>query len=304
MGYLNALAHIVILVIIVASLVSVIIMRRTEELDKAYVSVEAFLFALLTASIIDMPLYNNYAFFNMQFDKVFYDVCWHALCLAYSFLWLVVVSRFLTDVRGKLIRKINYALIIAYITSTIIVITLVPNLYDPILYTFNAIITVLLLICTVFGILEIRFERKQVFTIPMILISIALAVEGVFEIVSDQYNEGIANMYALVWSFSSICILYAVMKESKNLKASKSDEVIIQRTETEVIEMLKQEYSLTERETELIGLILQGMSNSEIAEALFIGGATVKTHIHNILTKMELGKKTDIIVLVKERMTK
>lgn len=303
MGYINALAHIVILAIVVASLVSVIIMRRTEGIDKAYTSVEAFLIAMLTASILDMPLYNNYSFFNMQFDKVFYGVTWHALCLVYSFLWLVVVSRFLTDLRGKLIRKINYSLIIAYITSTIIVFTLVPNLYDPILYTFNAIITVVLLICTVFGILEIRFERKKVFTVPMILISIALSVEGIFEIVSNQYNEGIANMYALVWAFSSICILYAIMQESRNIKNSKHEERTILHTETEVIEILKEEYSLTDRETELISLIVRGMSNSEIADALYIGGATVKTHIHNILTKMDLNKKTDIIILVKEKMS-
>jgi len=42
---------------------------------------------------------------------------------------------------------------------------------------------------------------------------------------------------------------------------------------------------LTERETEILRLLARAMSNAEIAKELFIGDATVKTHVSNILMK-------------------
>ncbi len=43
---------------------------------------------------------------------------------------------------------------------------------------------------------------------------------------------------------------------------------------------------LTAREAEVLGLITAGLSNAEIAAELFIGEATVKTHINNAFAKI------------------
>jgi len=44
---------------------------------------------------------------------------------------------------------------------------------------------------------------------------------------------------------------------------------------------------LSERELEVLSLLAKGMSNKEVAAALFISRATVKTHIENLLRKLD-----------------
>jgi NarL family two-component system response regulator LiaR len=48
---------------------------------------------------------------------------------------------------------------------------------------------------------------------------------------------------------------------------------------------------LTERETEVLQLVAQGISNQEIADRLVISEATVRTHIGNILGKLHLANR-------------
>ncbi|MBM0066521.1 response regulator [Alkalicoccobacillus gibsonii] len=50
--------------------------------------------------------------------------------------------------------------------------------------------------------------------------------------------------------------------------------------------------SLTEREVDVLKEISTGKSNKDIAEALFISEKTVKTHMSNILSKLELADRT------------
>ena len=51
---------------------------------------------------------------------------------------------------------------------------------------------------------------------------------------------------------------------------------------------------MTEREKEIIALIADGMSNKQIAVRLNIATFTVKSHVHNILEKLELHSRLQI----------
>ncbi len=52
------------------------------------------------------------------------------------------------------------------------------------------------------------------------------------------------------------------------------------------------EEPLTEREVDVLKLVAQGLTNQEIAEALFIGEGTVRTHVSSILSKLHLANRT------------
>jgi len=59
--------------------------------------------------------------------------------------------------------------------------------------------------------------------------------------------------------------------------------------------------TLTHREMEVLRLIARGLSNSEIAEALFISENTVKGHVSNIFSKLQLADRTQAAVFAWEQ---
>ena len=103
-------------------------------------------------------------------------------------------------------------------------------------------------------------------------------------------NEGTA------WLDPSIArlVLSNVQQQKQNVS------VPVQETK-QPAKQPKNTFGLTERELDVLSLIVDGMSNSDIADKLVITLSTVKTHVHSILQKLYVANRTQAtICAVKE----
>jgi len=69
--------------------------------------------------------------------------------------------------------------------------------------------------------------------------------------------------------------------------------LLVQRVKTPAV-------TLSARETEVLGLVAQGLSNPAIAKTLFLGEATVKTHLLHAFEKLEVNDRTRAVTKAME----
>jgi NarL family two-component system response regulator LiaR len=83
-------------------------------------------------------------------------------------------------------------------------------------------------------------------------------------------------------------------RAGRSTLAPEATEVLIQATRKRANQP---DYGLTEREREVLALMVEGLSNAEIAGRLVISIATVKFHVRGILSKLGVGSRTEAVSL-------
>lgn len=89
-----------------------------------------------------------------------------------------------------------------------------------------------------------------------------------------------------------------------SLKAVAKGNMVFEKNVAEKISSLLKEdntekvkhYNLTERESDILKLIGEGLSNKEIAAELFLGEGTIRNYITNLLEKLELRDRTQLAI--------
>ncbi len=105
------------------------------------------------------------------------------------------------------------------------------------------------------------------------------------------------DIYSIILSYWCLSQCYDVIKNKLNavvLPVNISAALPKERFE-EAKEGYALQLGLTKREREILDLLLKDMTNQEISEELVISLGTVKAHVHNILQKAEVAKRTQLM---------
>lgn len=81
-------------------------------------------------------------------------------------------------------------------------------------------------------------------------------------------------------------------KDGRSTLAPEAAQALVQRARQPT-----QAYELTQREREVLALMVQGLSNPEIAQRLIVGRSTAKFHVSSVLTKLGVSSRTEAVAL-------
>lgn len=130
--------------------------------------------------------------------------------------------------------------------------------------------------------------RKTILSFAALILAILLLFQiSKYSVISgDAKIEWIIGIIAVVFFFVGVYINKRTRGKSSNIQV-----VIDQQRITDL--------EITNREYEVLQYIAEGLSNQEIAEKLFLSESTIKTHVSNLLIKLNAKRRTEAVKLAK-----
>ncbi|PEX94276.1 response regulator [Bacillus cereus] len=145
------------------------------------------------------------------------------------------------------------------------------------------------------GVEGTRLVREQFPHIKVLMLTTFNDSELIFEaleqgasgyLLKDMETDAIAQAILTVYSGGAVLPQDITAQIVKELKKTK----VVEYTPPKQLEQL------TEREIDVLGEIGLGLNNKEIAEKLFITEGTVKNHVSNLISKLELRDRTQAAI--------
>ncbi len=112
----------------------------------------------------------------------------------------------------------------------------------------------------------------------------------------DVKLEVIVSIAALVFFFVGLYFNYYSQKKVVQSQSSTTRDDVPVAVDYEQIKKL----GLTQREHEVLLKMAEGLSNQEIGAALFLSESTIKTHVSNILFKLDAKRRTQAVQIAKQ----
>lgn len=111
--------------------------------------------------------------------------------------------------------------------------------------------------------------------------------------------------YTVEFFVGGLALLFTALGIWLALKLAKPKTVVVEKhlrapTEFLLDENQMESLGISKRELEVLQLMAKGCSNSEIASQLFVSLNTVKTHVSNIFSKLEVGRRTQAVEKAKQ----
>jgi DNA-binding CsgD family transcriptional regulator len=108
----------------------------------------------------------------------------------------------------------------------------------------------------------------------------------------------------IIGTFAGIFFIAGILISRKTVNTQPADLAVLPSTrvkETGHIDYTKvTELGISKREYEILCAIASGLSNVEIAEKLFVSESTIKTHVSNLLPKLNARRRTEAVRIAKE----
>ncbi|ONI38336.1 hypothetical protein AN396_10770 [Candidatus Epulonipiscium fishelsonii] len=284
---------------------------------KTYLCIIVSLFSVVILDNVIISMTENFPHFSLKHDTAF--------MLSPTFKTTIVIVKYFCYIYlGALIieKKISTNLYIVMAVQTIIL-TLMPVLFEGALqaWLYYSIINVFTIALLAYYIVILNIHQSNfvsdfiVFCKISILIILAIIIEDSFvifnfdtftsqsiKIFNRNFSQDFLYLYLCVFIVKSVnlyLIPELILKEIPLPTTSTSELNILEihPTKATKINDFCLKYSLTEREKDILKLLVDEKTNLEISKELFISVGTVKVHVHNIYQKVGVQKR---ILLLRE----
>jgi DNA-binding NarL/FixJ family response regulator len=136
------------------------------------------------------------------------------------------------------------------------------------------------------------------FGLLILCLLILFRISEVNFIKGDVKLEVIVAFVALIFFFVGLYFNYHSQKKAAEAAAS-----LPAKTESPLTiidyEQIKK-LGLTQREHDVLVKMAEGLSNQEIGTALFLSESTIKTHVSNVLFKLDAKRRTQAVQIAKQ----
>lgn len=144
-----------------------------------------------------------------------------------------------------------------------------------------------------------RFFRgnKHIFLYAAFLATLVLTLKWLQWkfLISDQSLEIYIGLIAVFFTALGIWVATQLTKPKVQTVIVEKEIFVPVSGPQQVDEIALEKLSLSKREYEVLQLLAQGNSNNDIANQLFLSLSTVKTHVSNLLVKMDVKSRTQVI---------
>lgn len=129
--------------------------------------------------------------------------------------------------------------------------------------------------------------KKTVFVFSALIVALLL----LFKLSEYTYLSGNISIEIAIGTVAIVFFIVGIYINKKSLKKEKIDFIDHQKIEG---------LGISKREYEVLVQISKGFSNKEIADVLFLSESTIKTHVSNLLVKLDSKRRTQAIQKAKD----